>query len=98
MRGVPDGTYVIGRRYRSTFTLTTPILRDQNDKLVGSGHVRLLRLDVAVRNSGHFDVQVLDTPRDVNWGGELKGADTRADLAYGPGYDYRTMSHQRRHN
>lgn len=73
VRGVPDGTYVIGRRYRSTFTLTTPILRDQNDKLVGSGHVRLLRLDVAVRNSGHFDVQVLDTPRDVNWGGELTG-------------------------
>lgn len=73
VRGVPDGTYVIGRRYRSAFTLTTPILRDQNDKLVGSGHVRLLRLDVAVRNSGHFDVQVLDTPRDVNWGGELTG-------------------------
>lgn len=73
VRGVPDGTYVLGRRYRSTFTLTTPILRDQNDKLVGSGHVRLLRLDVAVRNSGHFDVQVLDTPRDVNWGGELTG-------------------------
>lgn len=73
VRGVPDGTYVIGRRYRSTFTLTAPILRDQNDKLVGSGHVRLLRLDVAVRNSGHFDVQVIDTPRDVNWGGELTG-------------------------
>lgn len=73
VRGVPDGQYVIGRRYKSTFTLTTPILRDQNDKLVGSGHVRLLRLDVAVRNSGHFDVQVTDTPRDVEWSGELTG-------------------------
>lgn len=73
VRGVPDGQYVIGRRYKSTFTLTTPILRDQNDKLVGSGHVRLLRLDVAVRNSGHFDVQVTDTPRDVDWSGELTG-------------------------
>lgn len=73
VRGVPDGQYIMGRRYNSTFTLTTPVLRDQNDKLVGSGHVRLLRLDVAVRNSGHFDVHVTDTPRDVDWGGELTG-------------------------
>lgn len=73
VRGVPDGQYILGRRYNSTFTLTTPVLRDQNDKLVGSGHVRLLRLDVAVRNSGHFDVHVTDTPRDVDWGGELTG-------------------------
>lgn len=73
VRGVPDGQYVLGRRYNSTFTLTTPVLRDQNDKLVGSGHVRLLRLDVAVRNSGHFDVHVTDTPRDVDWSGELTG-------------------------
>ena len=73
VRGVPDGQYILGRRYNSTFTLTTPVLRDQNDKLVGSGHVRLLRLDVAVRNSGHFDVHVTDTPRDVDWSGELTG-------------------------
>lgn len=73
VRGVPDGVYMLGRRYNSSFTLTTPVLRDQNDKLVGSGHVRLLRLDVAVRNSGHFDVHVTDTPRDVDWSGELSG-------------------------
>lgn len=73
VRGVPDGQYILGRRYNSAFTLTTPVLRDQNDKLVGSGHVRLLRLDVAVRNSGHFDVHVTDTPRDVDWSGELTG-------------------------
>lgn len=73
VRGVPDGQYILGRRYNSAFTLTTPVLRDQNDKLVGSEHVRLLRLDVAVRNSGHFDVHVTDTPRDVDWSGELTG-------------------------
>ncbi|CAK1257690.1 tail protein [Klebsiella phage vB_Kpl_K72PH164C2] len=73
VRGVPDGTYVLGRRYKSAMTLTTPTLRDRNDKLVGSGHVRLLRLDVALRNSGHFDVHVTDTPRDVDWSGELSG-------------------------
>ena len=73
VRGVPDGVYMLGRRYNSSFTLTTPVLRDQNDKLVGSGHVRLLRLDIAVRNSGHFDVHVTDTPRDVDWSGELSG-------------------------
>ncbi len=73
VRGVPDGVYILGRRYKSAMTLTTPTLRDRNDKLVGSGHVRLLRLDVALRNSGHFNVHVTDTPRDVDWGGELSG-------------------------
>lgn len=73
VRGVPDGTYLLGRRYSSSVQLTTPVLRDQNDKLVGSGHVRLLRLDVAVRNSGSFFAEVLDTPRDVDNSGEFTG-------------------------
>lgn len=66
VRGVPDGTYYIGQRFLSTVTLTPPMLKDQNDQLVGSGHVRLLRLDTAVRNSGVFDVRVQDTTRDVD--------------------------------
>lgn len=73
VRGVLDGTYLLGRRYSSSVQLTTPVLRDQNDKLVGSGHVRLLRLDVAVRNSGSFFAEVLDTPRDVDNSGEFTG-------------------------
>lgn len=73
VRGVPDGTYLLGRRYSSSVQLTTPVLRDQNDKLVGSGHVRLLRLDVAVRNSGSFFAEVLDTPRGVDNSGEFTG-------------------------
>ena len=73
VRGVPDGTYLLGRRYSSSVQLTTPVLRDQNDKLVGSGHVRLLRLDVAVRNSGSFFAEVMDTPRDVDNSGEFTG-------------------------
>lgn len=73
VRGVPDGTYLLGRRYSSSVQLTTPVLRDQNDKLVGSGHVRLLRLDVAVRNSGSFFAEILDTPRDVDNSGEFTG-------------------------
>ena len=66
VRGVPDGTYYIGQRFLSKVTLTPPMLKDQNDQLVGSGHVRLLRLDTAVRNSGVFDVRVQDTTRDVD--------------------------------
>lgn len=65
VRGVPDGVYDAGLRYRSTVTLTPPMLKDQNDNLIGSGHVRLLRLDVAMRNSGVIDILVEDTARDV---------------------------------
>ena len=65
IRGVPDGTYDVGLRYRSAVTLTPPMLKDQNDNLIGSGHVRLLRLDVAMRNSGVVDILVEDTARDV---------------------------------
>lgn len=65
VRGVPDGSYSVGLRYRSAVTLTPPMLKDQNDNLIGSGHVRLLRLDVAMRNSGVVDILVEDTARDV---------------------------------
>lgn len=65
VRGVPDGVYDAGLRYRSMVTLTPPMLKDQNDNLIGSGHVRLLRLDVAMRNSGVIDILVEDTARDV---------------------------------
>ena len=66
VRGVPDGTYYIGQRFRSLVTLTPPMLKDRNDQLVGSGHVRLLRLDAAFRNTGVFDVEVVDTTKDVD--------------------------------
>lgn len=66
VRGVPDGAYVAGLKYKSLLTLTPPMMKDRNDNLVGSGHVRLLRLDVAVRSSGDFDILVTDSTRDVD--------------------------------
>jgi hypothetical protein len=66
VRGVPDGSYIAGLRYKSLITLTPPMLKDRNDNLVGSGHVRLLRLDIAVRSSGDFDILVMDSTRDVD--------------------------------
>ena len=73
VRGVPDGSYYVGLRTDALAKLTPPMLKDQNDNLVGSGHVRLLRLDVAVRSSGDFDVEVLDTTRDVDTTDEVSG-------------------------
>lgn len=66
VRGVPDGIYRVGLRYTSTMTLTPPMLKDQNDNVVGSNSVRLLRLDAAVRNTGDFRIKVVNTSRDVN--------------------------------
>ena len=73
VRGVPDGSYYVGLRTEALAKLTPPMLKDQNDNLVGSGHVRLLRLDVAIRSSGDFDVEVLDTTRDVDTNDEVSG-------------------------
>lgn len=66
VRGVPDGNYYIGFRIPSSFTITPPMIKDANDNLVGSGHVRLLRLDAAARKSGVFYVEVKDTARGVD--------------------------------
>ncbi|QBP32940.1 gp40 [Shigella phage Buco] len=73
VRGVPDGNYLAGYRFKSGTTLTPPMLKDQNDNLIGSGHVRLLRLDVAMRNSGVVDVLVEDNARDVDNDSEYSG-------------------------
>lgn len=73
VRGVPDGSYSVGLKYQSLITLTPPMLKDQNDNLIGSGHVRLLRLDIAMRNSGAVDIEVADVARDVNNDSEYSG-------------------------
>ncbi len=66
VRGVQDGLYHVGLRFTSSMTLTPPMLKDQNDNIVGSNSVRLLRLDTAVRNTGDFMIKVVNTSRDVN--------------------------------
>lgn len=73
VRGVPDGTYYLGLRCPASFTPTPPMLKDSNDNLVGSGHVRLLRFDIAVRNSGPFQVHIQDTSRGVDYDGNYSG-------------------------
>lgn len=73
VRGVPDGVYAVGLRYRSHVTLTPPMLKDDNDNLIGSGHVRLLRLDIALRNSGVVDILIEDEARDVYEDSEYSG-------------------------
>lgn len=64
--GVPDGMYWAGMTYTSLFTPSPPILRDENGKEVGAGHVRLVRMEVAVRNTGRFTTRVKDTRTDVD--------------------------------
>lgn len=73
VRGVPNGYYYCGFRIPSSFTITPPMIKDQNDNLVGSGHVRLLRLDAAARKSGVFNVKVVDTARGVSTEDEYSG-------------------------
>lgn len=73
VRGVPDGTYCLGIAFESACTPTPPMLKDQKDNLIGSGHVRLLRLDVAIKNSGTFNVEVIDKTRSIDTDGTYSG-------------------------
>lgn len=73
VRGVPDGEYYLGIRFESSLTPTPPMLKDSNDNLMGSGHVRLLRFDIAVRNTGAFQVVINDTSRSVYEEGDYSG-------------------------
>lgn len=66
VRGVPDGSYFIGIKYISAITPTPVILKDSNGKEMGAGHVRLVRLELAVRNTGVFTATVNDDRTDVN--------------------------------
>ncbi|CBW54802.1 putative tail tubular protein B [Pantoea phage LIMElight] len=71
--GVPDGTYWVGIKYMSKFTPTPPILKDENGKEIGAGHVRLVRMEVAVRNTGMFNANVKDVRTDVDTTGDYTG-------------------------
>jgi hypothetical protein len=73
VRGVPDGQYVVGIRFESALMPTPPMLKDSNDNLIGSGHVRLLRLDIAIRDTGAFQAEVRDTSRGVYNDGTYSG-------------------------
>lgn len=66
LRGVPDGNYYIGIKFLSAMTPTPVILKDNNSKEMGAGNVRLVRLEVAVRNTGVFTATVEDDRTNVN--------------------------------
>jgi hypothetical protein len=71
--GVPDGQYWVGVKFDSRFTPTPPILKDDSGKEVGSGHVRLVRMEVAVRNTGKFSTRVKDVRTDVDHEADYTG-------------------------
>lgn len=71
--GVPDGDYWVGIKYLSKFTPTPPLLKDDNGKEIGAGHVRLVRMEVAVRNTGMFNANVKDVRTDVDNTGDYTG-------------------------
>lgn len=66
VRGVPNGKYYIGIKFISALTPTPVILKDSNGKEMGAGHVRLVRLELAVRNTGIFTATVDDDRTDVD--------------------------------
>lgn len=58
VRNVPDGTYFLGFKYRSTLSPTPPLLRDQNGVVIGTAGTSLIRYEASLKNTGDFNVIV----------------------------------------
>jgi hypothetical protein len=58
VRNVPDGTYFLGFKYRSTLSPTPPLLRDQNGVVIGTAGTSLIRYEASLKNTGDFHVVV----------------------------------------
>ncbi|WP_218814143.1 hypothetical protein [Rickettsiella endosymbiont of Dermanyssus gallinae] len=63
---IPDGAYQVGIGYESTYTLTPVILKDQNNKEVGTSKVRLVRLAASIYSIGEMYCRVKDTRTGVD--------------------------------
>lgn len=72
VRNVPDGVYLVGFRYSSVLTPTPPLMRDQNGTVIGTSKALLVRYELTVQDTGSFDIEVLDTSREIQ-DGEFSG-------------------------
>ncbi|BEQ12899.1 putative putative tubular protein B [Pseudomonas phage Ep4] len=58
VRNVPDGTYMLGLRYRSALSPTPPLMRDKDGIVIGTGKSTLIRYELSVQNAGEFHAAV----------------------------------------
>jgi len=72
VRNVPNGTYFVGCQYTSVLSPTPPLMRDQNGTVIGTSKSMLVRYELTVQNTGAFDIEVLDTSREIT-SGEFSG-------------------------
>lgn len=72
VRNVPDGQYLVGFKFSSVLTPTPPLMRDQNGTVIGTSKSMLVRYELTVQNTGAFDIEVLDTSREIQ-DGEFSG-------------------------
>lgn len=59
VRNIPNGTYMVGLRYRSALSPTPPLMRDQQGVVISSGHSTLIRYELSLKDTGTFNVTVL---------------------------------------
>ncbi|UUW39445.1 non-contractile tail tubular protein [Vibrio phage vB_VpaP_1701] len=67
----------LGFRYESLFAPTPPMLKDQNDTLISTAPVRLLRYELTTRNTGEFDVRIVDPSIGLDY------SDSTTSLVFG---------------
>lgn len=58
VRNTPDGTYMVGIRYRSAISPTPPLLRDSKGVVIGTGTASLIRWELSMQNVGSFEALI----------------------------------------
>lgn len=78
-----NGTVVLGKRYRSAFTLTPPFIKDESGKVIAGARTTIQQLRMTFKSTGSFEVHVQDT-MGVSYDGTGNTAYTwsEADLGY----------------
>lgn len=65
--GADDSEYFIGVNYVSSLVPTPPLIKDDNKKVVDAGAVRLVQMEISVKDSGQFNVVVNDDRTGVSF-------------------------------
>lgn len=68
VRNVPDGTYMLGLRYRSALSPTPPLIRDRNGVVIGTNASTLIRWELSMRNTGDFTALIQRNDETVSSG------------------------------
>lgn len=77
-RNIPDGTYMLGLKYRSRLSPTPPLLRDRNGIVIGTTNAQLVRYEITMQDEGMVHA-VVTRGKQVLFDDEVSGLMNESD-------------------